>query len=452
MSWSRSGAPDPLQLRRRHRVGELVRRHVGLVHEFIRVPPDVDGPQLEVVAAQLDNITRTLPHARSADGHDLRNSLVGGAGAHPELEIAWLKAVVEAAERYATMVFAEDELLVASPSQLGDAALDLDRLPRCSDRELADDRCPLRRIDPTRPLRWCPAISLVSGRSLLVPAVMVHLYLRPTEHERFWIPISTGVAAHTSLPAALLGGLCEVIERDAISLTWLTRRPLPRIDLAGKLPEAARAFLNRLSPCSSAYYFFDATTDLGVPTVLALQVDAPATRSNISVSCATSLGAADALSGAIRESAQTRVALRRDVSLPADVADFSDLLHGAAYYAGGNGRGDFDFLLDSGRATTLADLPRGLEDGGDDPTLTLQRLVARLGARGLDVLAVDLTPNELRERGLWVVRVLVPELMPLSFIHRARYLGTPRLWTHWRSEGFGPVEEALINPCPMPFA
>ena len=56
--------------------------------------------------------------------------------------------------------------------------------------------------------------------------------------------------------------------------------------------------------------------------------------------------------------------------------------------------------------------------------------------------SVDLTTDELRDVGLWAVRVIIPALMPISFVHRARFLGTPRLG----------IAEDLVNPDPLPFA
>ena len=69
----------------------------------------------------------------------------------------------------------------------------------------------------------------------------------------------------------------------------------------------------------------------------------------------------------------------------------------------------------------------------------------------MDAIALDLTTAELREAGLWAVRVVVPELMPISFVHRARFLGTPRLYRYAESKG-RPLTEEEINPNPLPFA
>jgi ribosomal protein S12 methylthiotransferase accessory factor len=70
----------------------------------------------------------------------------------------------------------------------------------------------------------------------------------------------------------------------------------------------------------------------------------------------------------------------------------------------------------------------------------------------MDAVAVDLTADEVRDAGLWVVRVIIPELVPISFVHRARYLGTPRL-VEQASRARGHVAGRIaLNDDPLPFA
>jgi ribosomal protein S12 methylthiotransferase accessory factor len=51
-----------------------------------------------------------------------------------------------------------------------------------------------------------------------------------------------------------------------------------------------------------------------------------------------------------------------------------------------------------------------------------------------------------------VVRVIVPGLQPLSFCHRARYLGHQRLYRAPARMGYPAWPESRINPWPQPFA
>src|SRR6185437_12395739 len=93
-------------------------------------------------------------------------------------------------------------------------------------------RCPLKKARKDAPLRWVQGLSLADGQPIWLPAVMVYMHIPyRSESECFWFPISTGCAAHRSYEEALLGAICEVIERDALSLIWLQRLALPRLEL-----------------------------------------------------------------------------------------------------------------------------------------------------------------------------------------------------------------------------
>jgi ribosomal protein S12 methylthiotransferase accessory factor len=436
---------DARELRRKYPFAKLVQPRVGLIERVSFLPQDVESPVFEVAATGLGNLTMTFPHIRPNDKDDVRDELIGGAGGDIDAEIAWVRSVAEAAERYASMVFTEDDFIVGSANELGSRAMDLNTIPRCSDVELSDPKCPLRLADPAEPMRWVRGISLLNGEEKLIPAILAYLYLRPWPAERFWLSISTGVAAHTDPTLAMLSAINEVIERDAIALTWLGRRPLARIE--GDIPDVARAFRERLGRSHVEQLFFDATTDLGVPTIFSVQLTEGHAKCQIYLSCATAMDATAAYVKAIREAAPSRTVMQADREFPADIFDFCHLTHGADYYGRGGHNEDFDFLLKNNRRTTLESIAsRALCQPDATPQQQLQAVVKRLGELGMDAYVIDLTTDEVRDAGLWVLRVVIPQLMPISFVHRARFLGTPRLYE------FTGLSEADIHPGPMPFA
>jgi ribosomal protein S12 methylthiotransferase accessory factor len=442
MTWSRPGAVSLSSLRSRYPLARLVRPRVGLVDECVPLWQEYGVPRFEIATAELDNLTMTFPYVVGRDGGDVRDTIIGGAGSDLEPEITWVKAVAEAAERYATIAFDERDFVVASGDELGDAAIDLDRIPRCSARELADPRCPLRAPDRAAPIRWVRGWSLTARRERYVPAIMTHLYLTPRPEERFWIPISTGVATHVEPSAALVSAICEGIERDAIARTWLGRRPLASLtaptDADGRLGEALR----RVRASHVTQELYDATTELGVPTVLSLQRAPGHATCKIAVTCATAPTVEEAIVGAIREAAPSRAALAAARDVPADVADFHDLVHGAVWHGRRDDLSAFAFLRESGRSVATSDIAPICDSAA--PSARLRALLARLDSLGMEAIALDLTTDELRDAGLWVVRVVIPELVPISFVHRARYLGTPRLAAE--------LAEHDVNPDPLPFA
>lgn len=80
--------------------------------------------------------------------------------------------------------------------------------------------------------------------------------------------------------------------------------------------------------------------------------------------------------------------------------------------------------------------------------------VAAVAEAGFEVIVVDQTLPEQRERGLWTVSVLVPGLLPIDFgWSRQRALRMPRLRTGLREAGLRDhdLTDAELNPAPHPF-
>ena len=417
------------------------------------LPVQIGEPGFEVASADLGDLRSIFPHIISGRNTEERDRPVGGAAADIDSELAWVRAVAEAAERYATIAFSADDSIVASAKQLGSSAIDLSRIPRCSPREYSDPKCPLRPADLNAPIRWIRGYSLVNERETFVPVVMTHLHVPPTAAERFWLPISTGVAAHTDLAAAILAAACEVIERDALALTWLLRLPLPQIVLPSAAPEPIAQLQRRLEEGRQQCYLFDATTDIGVPTVLLVQLLTGHPTMDVFVTCATAVDSVVAGSKAIKEAATSYRVMSKERPIPESVFDFCDLTNGADYYGRGGHRSDFDFLLKSTQTTSLEAMnsarPIGAHIRSAD---ALKQLIAYFRQREMELVVVDLTTDELRDVGLWVTRVVIPDLVPISFVYRARYLGTPRIYEHAARFGLVDLSEDKINPGPMPFA
>jgi ribosomal protein S12 methylthiotransferase accessory factor len=436
-------------LRSKYPVARILLPTGGLLSGVSRLEGEHTAPDFDIAVSNLDNLSKVFSHVQKPDGRDVFDEPLGGAGADIDTELAWLRAVMEGAERYANMAYTAEDFVVASANELGEAALDLDRVARCSARELAADGCPFIAPDKSLPIRWARGYSLTHRRERLVPAVMTHLYLRPAKTERFWQQISTGVAAHVRPAPAIVSAICEVIERDAIAMTWLGRLPLPRIELTQPLPPVLAANHRVLERSLVRHEFFDATTDIGIPTVYAVQLLDGHPSVAQYVNCACGFSAAEACAKTIREAAPARPVLRLVDDVPADSQDFRSLYDGAHHLGKPAFRQAFDFLLQSPRRRPLAEVEI---DAPADEAGRVRYLVERFRAMDMEVVIVDLTSDELRRLGLWVVRAVIPELMPMSSVQRGRFLGTPRLYEYPRKAGYGPLTEDSVNPLPQPFA
>lgn len=424
----------------------LVSPEGGLIGRVTRISAEGDG--ISVYSAAMGELEHTQANIRSTTGRQSGIELSGGGGSlNPFLARAI--SIAEALERYSSCVLPGD-LIWATANDLGDRAVDLDVLPQCSAAELAHPACPAVAADHDEPMRWTTALSLIDDRPVLVPAVAVWLHIPAvTRTERFTMPISTGCATHTDVYQALINAICEVIERDSIALTWLQRLPLPRIvfddappDLAQSLAQSARKGIRTT--------FFDATSELGVPTLYSVD-EAPADpKVRHVVMCATDLVPARAAVKMLRETASSRIALATDQPTPDRTDEFHSVFHGATYMGAPQRSSEYDFLLRSANGIRPLSALKGLSTG--DSREDLRMLLDRLAANAMDVYAVELTTDEARAVGFRVVRVIIPQLMPLAFTHRARYLGHPRLYTGPRAMGYPAHDESGINPMPQPFA
>lgn len=370
-----------------------------------------------------------------------------GAGrAYHDPGRAKMLAVSEAMERYATMLADGAGWVTASASELGGDAMDLDLVPRCSPRELRNPHCPLRNAQKDDKLRWVPGTDMLTGGDVFLPVVMVYLGIDREPAECFWTPISTGCAAHTTVAAALVNAICEVIERDAVALTWLQRLPLPRLDGAC-VPEEAHAIMRWCADRGVRTHLFDATTELGVPTVYCAQTTRTGTLAAQLVASATDFDVPAAVLRAVLEAAGTRASIYSQGTAPPRYRDYSAVRDGAVLMGNRARRSVFGFLLGSAEERPVS-RPESVSFAS--PEGTLAYLLECLADHGVSVFAVDLTTRDLSELGLVAVRVIMPELQPMSLRPLTQYRAHPRLYRGPAAMGMRVLPESKLNPYPQP--
>lgn len=429
----------------------VAQRFGGMVGMPYRIwKQDLTGTDLYIHSAPVPNLSFSYDGVTNWSGESLRTARLAGTGASTHEPLSRLKAIAEAAERYATSILLDGEFRYAAARELGGDTLDWTILQLCPAVEGGREGSAIAPFDPDQRIRWVKGWCLIERREKYVPAVMTHLFPRPQRQEMFWIPISTGVAAHTDLLEAAVSAVGEVVERDAIALNWLTNRALPRIVDPALTDPAARILFEEAMRSDTQYSFFDATTDLGVPTVYAIETNRSDPVLTNTVACSTDFSAGGALAGAVRELASSRYAFQR---CPGPVAERPEectaLEDGARYMALAERSGIFDRLKATEVTTNLASYAPLANLSARD---RLNELVARIGKIGRDLVLVDLTTDDLRERGLVVVRAVIPALMPMSTVYRFRCLGHPRLIPFGRAHVRPDFSLEHVNPMPQPFA
>jgi ribosomal protein S12 methylthiotransferase accessory factor len=389
--------------------------------------------------------------ARSPVGTWVSPSHFGAAGASTDLAAALQAALAEAVERYSSLnpdrLDEESALLRPADSNIAT------RFPSCADHEDCPDSLKgLSRI--STPIRHVPTLDLATGDKVMVPRAYVEIMSsQGTKEPLVTMPISTGCAFHMEPWKAVWRGLCEVAERDAMMLMWWLRKPSPEIIVRPvEVPAPLASRMLRLRAVDLDVRLFDITADFRVPTVFCVLISESFPYITVGASCQAD--ASLACCKAIDEAVAARVASQWDRwsrEIPSFGSfDWVSLLEDhMMLYASWKQSPALNFLLER-HEEDLSYNKFAAQDWWRAPSNSsgLVHLARRLLAMGLTVLWCDITATEAVDIGR-VVRVVVPEMMPLSQDHNARWLGTKRLLQqappNWNSE-------ADVNPFPHPFA
>jgi ribosomal protein S12 methylthiotransferase accessory factor len=408
-----------------------------------------DEPHLYRLQFQSGNLSY-LDAALDPSGSVLTRAITAMGVGHNK-EAAEPSAWGEVFERLSVARFHACESMVATANELGSEAVSLESIPACSRREISHPACPISIPSKNTPIRWVRVINALTGISQYAPKIMMSLFEEQFDPgERFWLPTTSGCAAHTDPFEAASRALIELVERDALSITWLQRLALREIliddpEILGS-PE-----WKAYETCSSHIKFtlFEATTDLGIAVILGVQTSEYDHALATLVSCGAGLVPADVVRKVLRDMAAFRPAFRGVRDIPADWDQFSKPHHGAFFMADRARQGAFAFLR-SRETVNLSALEKPLST--NEPVDKLRYILAQFNDQGINAYIGDISSSEARQNGYYVVRALVPQLQPLSFHYRARFLGNSRLYELPRRLGYQSNSEDMLNSWPLPFA
>jgi ribosomal protein S12 methylthiotransferase accessory factor len=352
----------------------------GIVHSVERLSVG-DGSLIEVWLARHNFV------AKSIAAHPGR-SLGKGVTALR----ARTGALCEALERYSGIARGDEPVIRSTARALGEAAIHpnacLGFSERQYERRAAWNRLVPRALwipepfDEEQPIDWVQARSLTEEGTCRYVAAAYCYYDYPAGGPPFCRADSNGNAAGSSTEDAVLRGLLELVERDAVGIWWYSRARRPGVDVRTADAEAlVREYATRGRPLS----ILDLTTDLGIPVFAAISAGDGSER--VLMGFGAHPDPRVAATGAITEVNQAlalQICGRGGKTITGELADPSFLQP--------------DRSLE---ATMIGDHTSGNGEYG------LPACLARLREKGLSVLVVDQTRDEI---GLPVVKVIVPGL------------------------------------------
>lgn len=433
------------------RGSRLISSKVGLIRRIDETRYQAQDPLVFCTGVVAADFSRCLPEGVAVKA--------GGAGADAATAVA--TAIAETAERHCACFYERDALVLGSYEELAPQAVAPDALRLYTREQLASfgPRAP-EYFDERSRLRWTWGYSLSARLPRLVPASMVYMNYRPEPDEaRIGHSASTGLAAGATREEAILSGLLEIVERDAITVGWLQRWPGRRIDVSGDAgEETLRARLWADQP-GVDLKMFDLTLDTGIPVVLLVMRRPTEIGPVACVGSAARVSPRQALNKSSLEAAQSFPYLRYLMESERDwqpAPDFSNLLGFDHHFLTYVKRPElvapaFAFLDECAESVALRDVP---DHSSGRVRADLEHCIARLAAAGYEVIVSDITTPDIAEVGFAVVRVIVPGLVPLHGRHARPHVGARRVLEvprrlGWQRHGWSP--EGGLNPFPHPF-
>ena len=273
--------------------------------------------------------------------------------------------------------------------------------------------------------------------------------LGPRQGEPRMPSTSSGLAAHRDAAGgpwlALLRAAEEVLERDALTVTWLH-------GLGGREVPLPAAWADAVAARGGHLHAFDLTQAWNPHPVIAVAGGLPQEgemRHGLGVACrADPAHALDKAMAEWRQSIAFAGHLRRTraselPTTPAALRRFEE--HAAFYTMRPDLWGETPLI----RHRTPAHLPAHAAAVHDGPAPQLQALVQHLASAGIDLYYRELTPPDVAETGLRVMRVIAPRLASLHADERAPFLGGSCAQAGWRYPGAA-ARTPFPNPLPHP--
>lgn len=437
--------PDLEQLS--HLVENLVDRSVGIVRDVFQTPREPGAPAFFHYAAKAGS---TLALCQ-------QENFSTGGGASTNRAIALAKALGEAVERYCSAIYDKEELPLTSFSDASFPCIPPGDFALFSQDQYSQTDFRFSPFDIDTPLRWVQASDLVKGKPCYVPAAMVftpYFFDREKGEPPITQSISTGLACHGSRTKATLSAICEVIERDAFTITWQARLGRAHIKVE-TLSALNRDLVQRLEKIVSTVTLLNLTMDVGIPTVLSVLrshvPEAPA----LVFAASADLNPEEAVRKSLEELAHTRrLAQLLKTNLPPCIPDpnFGNVVNQDLHvqlYCDHNNTHLADFIFESKQRIGFDEI-ENLATG--DQEFDLRTVLERVEKVHHRVLVVDLTTPDVSETGLFVFRALIPGFHPLFMGHGIRALGGSRLWEVPQKLGYqGITKLSGDNPAPHPF-
>lgn len=393
-----------------------------IITSFVRRYQHCDEPQFFQYSTSI---------AVEKENKHQQHTLSGSGSSFFSDGIARIKCLAESFERYCSHIYRKDGFLWSSYKNLPDQGVSPKVFCPFSDRQLVLSGYEMFGYDENENFNWIEGFRYPSFKKTYLPAQLIYTSSVRDENERIIrFPISTGAAGGFDLESALYGGICEIVERDSFMIMYLNKTCRCKVDIDKIKDLKIQTIINKSKRYLLGIQVFDITSDLGIPSFMAIVVDQIGYGMAVSTGLKTDVDSRKAILGAMQEAFHTRSWIRSAV----EEGEYDPKNINSKNITVMKERGAFWFSRERiKKLKYLLDLPVSSDytksiDMSKKGKKSLETILDILIKNQMEVYFKDLATLELKKHGFITVKVLIPQLQPVYFNEHFPYLGNKRIY------------------------
>lgn len=301
-------------------------------------------------------------------------------------------------------------------------------------------------------LDWVKGVRFEDQKPLYVPSQ----FCFPIKNgkSRICYYTTTGLACSDNYFKAIYTSICEVIERDAFMLMWLNKMKPQLIEIKWRESSRIKTIIEFLKISRYRCLIFRLKNEINIPVFMTMMVNKEKGSPYVALGMACDLDVAKAIRKSLLESLHNLNFLlwaqHNNISIKwkegkTTLKNFDD--H-ALLYANPQMNRRLSFILNAPHSKENI-ISHDLEEDFDYKEVS-HKLMDRIAENGYQVVTVDLTPHEVKNMGLHVIKALIPGFIDLGF-NGYNCLGTKRIIEIPQKLGFDKKNRIKLNTFPHPF-
>lgn len=339
-------------------------------------------------------------------------------------------AMAEAIERYCTLKEKKEEYIRGSYLDLKPNAVDPLLFLSFTDKQLKNAKFERFRFDENTIFNWIPVKSLFDDSEYLIPAQLIYANY---DHDKWKEPVirfptSTGAACGSTVQNAITTGLREVIERDNYLINLWNGLAPSQINLSEI--ESVRELLNEIKQKGIEVYCLDLSLDFIEIVAGIFLVDRSGNGPALCVGLSCGEDMEDEIGNALREaysvylSRKTLFFEAKNSKFPANTESEWAAFKNVSNWNSSEYLEKIKYFL------------KGPIKSLKEKTIYEESDIKTLKRKGYHGFYVDISDENVRNAGLCVVKVIVPELLATSNFEEFPYKRNRRIYDV-------PVEQGL---------